>query len=1283
MKRMLALVIACCLVFCQSGWAETVKAGEKAVIEQEETKATGVAAARSVREITRDAQTVSLGGNYSGAITEDGSLYMWGYNEHGEIGNGTTADQLTPVKVLSDVVSVCLSGMHYGGAITVDGSLYMWGNNKFGQIGNGTTTNQFTPIKVLSDVVSLSLGYGACGAITEDGSLYMWGYNSGGQIGNGKYTNQLTPTKVLSDVVKVKLNEHWPYSGAITKDGSLYMWGENQYGQVGNGTTADQLTPVKVLSGVMRLELGGFNSGAITEDGSLYMWGNNVFGQIGNGVMDNQLAPIEVLSNVISLDLSVVFSSAAITEDDSLYVWGKDSFGRIGTDEGNLLRPVKVLSNVAAMNFGNDSGGVIMKEGSLYMQGFNSDGQVGNGTTTIQNALVKVLSNVVSIELKGNLDGISGEYYSGAVTKNGNLYMWGNNSHGKIGNGTTAVQLIPIKILDSVRLPRNSIDIEPPAFNESIFRANYIFENQNNFDFLYNATPSGEFYNQAESTGLSTGAKAWEWITKSLDTIDDPSKRLDDSLSKMDFYEGIILALFEEALNYSDIAGSVKNDLTPFNEYLSIISDGIKADYGIEVLGDTDISKMSAEQIQAIKKKTEDYFNENGFIDISNKVSTVVDVIEFCEDIGEYFDYLFNCSQILQLGEGYKEILQDMLDSCPSGNTELYLALKDCVSVMNMSLEGLAVKMGVHAIAVAGKNSIKFAISKFWDEVKINAMIGCPYAAAIWAGYKSGVYISDTLFNTSNIAEKVINMNAVLDIKEVVKKALETEIEDFGSLGDEPAAEAFLAAADICYRYINEDCACAIEFVDAVEETLASKIRALFQCDTNYAVKKQIENIQKERANTWQRLTTEWVRDLETDYPEEYEDYKYLLDESSPIRISKIYEIACPVDVYVYDENNHLAASVTGNKVYCFDDSEMTVVCVDNQKTLYFYNTTQQYTIQYVGTDEGTMDITVSEYGEGQEKLRTVKHIDIPLTEGIVYMSEEDTGVSEALDYQLYETGSGREKNPDVDTADSSSERYTLSLTGGYLYDDEGVIRFSGEYYAGEKVTLYANIPENYVWKGWSVSEGQTVLSDMSAEKITFIMPEGNLNLNGNSEKVKTPDSEGTSGEHAGNTTGNRTETVSVDRLPARNASFTKGDFKYKVTKSAANNGTVTVTKLLKKNKTRVTIPAKVKIKGYTFKVTGIGTRAFQKCKKLRQVTMGENVKSIGKKAFYGCNGLRNVVVKGTALRIVGSGAFKMTSGKMTVTFKSRKVTARKRVALWKMMKKAGMSKSAQIKFKK
>lgn len=74
---MLALVIACCLVFCQSGWAETVKAGEKAVIEQEETKATGVAAARSVREITRDAQTVSLGGNYSGAITEDGKFWLF------------------------------------------------------------------------------------------------------------------------------------------------------------------------------------------------------------------------------------------------------------------------------------------------------------------------------------------------------------------------------------------------------------------------------------------------------------------------------------------------------------------------------------------------------------------------------------------------------------------------------------------------------------------------------------------------------------------------------------------------------------------------------------------------------------------------------------------------------------------------------------------------------------------------------------------------------------------------------------------------------------------------------------------------------------------------------------------------------------------------------------------------------------------------------------------------------------------------------------------------------
>ena len=411
-------------------------------------------------------KVISLGVDHSGAITNDGSLYMWGANYGGQIGNGSTTNCLVPTKILDHVKSVSLFGnQNYCGAITEDGSLYMWGSNQWGQIGNGSTTNCLVPTKILDHVKSVTIGeQGHCGAITEDGSLYMWGDNEFGQIGNGTTIECHVPTKILDHVKSVSLGD--AYSGAITEDGSLYMWGANFNGEIGNGTTTNCLIPTKILDHVKSVALDTTHCGAITEDGSLYMWGENYDGEIGNGTTTDCLVPIKILDDVKHVVLSYGLSGA-ITEDGSLYMWGSNVYGQIGNGTTtDCLVPTKILDHVksVSLSMGGSHYGAITEDGSLYIWGWNGYGEIGNGTTTVCLVPTKILDHVKSVSLGGGC--------SGAITEDGSLYMWGWNVYGQMGNGTTTDSSVPIKITLQLQTESSEVYTESIPDDSTVKKVN-------------------------------------------------------------------------------------------------------------------------------------------------------------------------------------------------------------------------------------------------------------------------------------------------------------------------------------------------------------------------------------------------------------------------------------------------------------------------------------------------------------------------------------------------------------------------------------------------------------------------------------------------------------------------------------------------------------------------------------------------------------------------------------------------------------------------------------------
>ena len=335
----------------------------------------------------KKAVQVAMGRDHGACLTEDGSLYIWGGNYSGQLGDGTNTNQSKPIKIMDNVTQVSLGNSH-SACITKDGSLYTWGNNYFGQLGDGTFEDKSTPVKIMSDVMQVSLGNNCSACVKKDGSLFTWGSNYYATLGNGDRSteddnfagNKNKPQKVMSRVSMVELGAE--VGACITKNGALYTWGINSYGTVGDGTTNRKYSPVHIMDNVIDVNVGYRHCACITSNGDLYTWGNNRFCQLGDGTKEDKSYPIKIMSNVKSISLGN-YHSACITKDGLLYSWGKNQDFQVGNGSSSKQwEPIVIAENAYDLCFTNvgNSGAYISDKNELYSWGDNSFGKLGHGS---------------------------------------------------------------------------------------------------------------------------------------------------------------------------------------------------------------------------------------------------------------------------------------------------------------------------------------------------------------------------------------------------------------------------------------------------------------------------------------------------------------------------------------------------------------------------------------------------------------------------------------------------------------------------------------------------------------------------------------------------------------------------------------------------------------------------------------------------------------------------------------------------------------------------------------
>jgi alpha-tubulin suppressor-like RCC1 family protein len=249
--------------------------------------------------------SIAAGLNHTIALKSDGTLWAWGDNGFGQLGDGgisTNRDTPTQIETDTDWVSIEAVSQHTM-ALKSDGTLWAWGFNVFGQLGDNTTDVRYSPFQVhgendigyLTNVVAVSAGLNHTLALKSDGSLWAWGFNGAGQLGDNTFISSFTPVPIGGDTDWVSIAAGERHSIALKSDGTLWAWGSNIFGQLGDNTIPLSLTPVQIGGDTdwVSIAAGDNHTIALKSDGTLWAWGYNVAGQLGDSTTLARFSPVQ------------------------------------------------------------------------------------------------------------------------------------------------------------------------------------------------------------------------------------------------------------------------------------------------------------------------------------------------------------------------------------------------------------------------------------------------------------------------------------------------------------------------------------------------------------------------------------------------------------------------------------------------------------------------------------------------------------------------------------------------------------------------------------------------------------------------------------------------------------------------------------------------------------------------------------------------------------------------------------------------------------------------------
>jgi len=358
---------------------------------------------------------VSVGNSFTCAVKSDGTVWCWGRNNVGQLGNGTTINASRPVQVsgLTGATQVAAAETQ-ACAVKSDGRVWCWGG---GRLGNGSAAGSTVPVQVsdLTTATQISGNYSHFCALKADASVVCWGWNILYNLGDGTTTDRLVPTALSPALPMGALQVSAGVFGTsvLLTDGTVRSWGAGNNGALGNGSTTYSTSTKTAPTGLSTVSKisggpGWGNLCAIETVGRVVKcWGLNNNGQLGIGVMAAsgadywRLTPVAVTgftSAVTSIDAGI-YTPCAVLADTSLMCWGYNGQGQAGVSGTQVLTPTAVpnMTGVSQVSTGYYHSCAVLSDTTVKCWGSNTYGALGNGSTTNSVAAVSVLAPAVTL----------------------------------------------------------------------------------------------------------------------------------------------------------------------------------------------------------------------------------------------------------------------------------------------------------------------------------------------------------------------------------------------------------------------------------------------------------------------------------------------------------------------------------------------------------------------------------------------------------------------------------------------------------------------------------------------------------------------------------------------------------------------------------------------------------------------------------------------------------------------------------------------------------------------